>query len=66
MPTKLAADFLERAERSGLVAAEKLSQLLDELGSRGVDVDNPRAVADALVDRWAAAAWVRCIWRSMR
>ncbi len=57
MPTKLDTDFLERAERSGLVAAEKLSQLLDELGSRGVDVDNPQAVADALVDNETLTRW---------
>lgn len=57
MPTKLAADFLERAERSGLVAAEKLSQLLDELGGRGVDVGDPQAVADALVGNETLTRW---------
>ena len=57
MSSKRAADFLERVQRSGLVAAERLAQSLETLAQRGVDVDNPKAIADALVDDETLTRW---------
>ncbi|MCY2994891.1 MAG: serine/threonine-protein kinase, partial [Planctomycetota bacterium] len=57
MSTKRSADFLERTQRSGLVAAEKLTQSLDALATRDVDVDDPKAVADALVENETLTRW---------
>jgi serine/threonine protein kinase len=57
MPTKLASDFLEKTQRSGLVAAEKLSALLEDLEQRGVDLDDPQAVADALIESELLTRW---------
>ena len=57
MSTKLVAAFLERVQRSGLVPEQKLSQLRQDLEAQGVDLDNPNAVAAALVERGAVTQW---------
>ncbi len=57
MSTKLVSAFLERVQRSGLVPEEKLSQLRQDLEAQGVDLDNPSAVAAALVERGAVTQW---------
>ena len=57
MATKLAAAFLDRVQRSGLISESKLSQLQQELETQGVNLDDPAAVAAALVDRGALTQW---------
>jgi serine/threonine protein kinase len=57
MPTILAADLLERVQRSGLVAKGKMSQLLQDLEQRGVDLENAQAIADALVENETLSRW---------
>jgi len=57
MSTKLVAAFLERVQRSGLISESKLSQLRQELETQGVNLENPAAVAAALVDRGVLTQW---------
>lgn len=57
MSTKLVAAFLDRVQRSGLVSEPKLAQLRQELEAAGLDIDNPQAVAAALVDRGVLTSW---------
>jgi eukaryotic-like serine/threonine-protein kinase len=57
MSTKLVAAFLDRVQRSGLISESKLSQLRQELETQGVDLDDPTAVAAALVDRGVLTQW---------
>lgn len=57
MSTKVVAAFLDRVERSGLITEPKLSQLRQELEAAGVDLENPHALAAALVDRGALTQW---------
>ncbi len=57
MSTKLVAAFLDRVQRSGLVLEPKLSQLRQELETAGLDLENPHAVAAALVDRGVLTQW---------
>jgi serine/threonine-protein kinase len=57
MSTKLATAFLDRVQKSGLVSGERLSQLQQELETQGVDLDNPTAIAGALVDMDELTDW---------
>lgn len=57
MSTKLVAAFLDRVQRSGLVSEPKLAQLRQELEAAGLDIDNPQAVAAALVERGVLTSW---------
>lgn len=57
MSTKLVTAFLERVQRSGLVPEQRLSQLRQDLDAQGVDLDNPTAVAAALVECGAVTQW---------
>ena len=57
MSTKIATAFLERVQKSGLVSSEKLSQLLQEMETEGVDVDDPTALSKALVARDEISQW---------
>lgn len=57
MSSKLANAFLDRLERSGLVTRDKAPQVRDELKDRGVDLDNPKAIAEALVESETLTQW---------
>ena len=57
MSTKLAADFLDRVQRSGLVAKDRLPQLLQQLEESGVNVEDANAIAEALVSNDTLTRW---------
>ena len=57
MSTKLVAAFLDRVQRSGLVSESRLTQLQQELEAAGLNLENPQAVAAALVDRGVLTQW---------
>jgi serine/threonine-protein kinase len=57
MSIKLATAFLDRVQRSGLVAADDMPQLRQDLEVRGVDLDQANAIADALVDMQVLTRW---------
>lgn len=57
MSTKLVNVFLDRVQRSGLIDEARLSQLVQELESRNVSLDDPTATAAALVDCGALTQW---------
>ena len=57
MSTKLVAAFLDRVQRSGLVSETRLSQLQQELDAAGLNLEDPHAVAAALVDRGVLTQW---------
>ncbi|MBC8874428.1 MAG: protein kinase [Planctomycetes bacterium] len=57
MSSKVAIAFLDRLHRSGLVSENKVPQLREDLEQRGVDLDAPGAVADALVEDETLTRW---------
>jgi eukaryotic-like serine/threonine-protein kinase len=57
MSIKLATAFLDRVQRSGLVAADEMPRLRHELEVRGVDLDNANAIADTLIDMQVLTRW---------
>jgi serine/threonine protein kinase len=57
MSIKLATAFLDRVQRSGLIAKEDMPQLRQDLEVQGVDLSDARAIADALVERAALTRW---------
>jgi len=57
MSSKLAITFLDRLERSGLVTKDKAPKLRDDLKDRDVDLDDPNAVAAALVESETLTQW---------
>ena len=57
MSTKLAIPFLDRLERSGLVTKDKTPKVRDDLQERGVDLDDPSAVARALIQSETLTQW---------
>jgi serine/threonine protein kinase/cytoskeletal protein RodZ len=57
MSIKLSTAFLDRVQRSGLVAADEMPQLRHDLEVRGVDLDRANAIADALVDMQVLTRW---------
>ncbi len=57
MSSKLANAFLDRLERSGLVTKDKAPQVRDGLKERGVDLDDPKAIAKALVESETLTQW---------
>lgn len=57
MSSKLAIAFLDRLERSGLVTKDKAPKLREDLKERGVDLDDPNAVAEALVESATLTQW---------
>lgn len=57
MSTKLVAEFLSRAERSGLVTKDRLAELRDEFSEQEVSEDDPVAMADAMVASETLTRW---------
>jgi eukaryotic-like serine/threonine-protein kinase len=57
MSTKPDITFLERIRRSGLVSQDTLLPLWQWLETRGVDLDNDKAVADTLVELEVLTGW---------
>lgn len=57
MSSKVGITFLDRLERSGLVTKNKAPRLRDDLKDRGVDLDDPNSVAEALVESETLTHW---------
>ncbi len=58
MPTRTAADtFLKLLDRSGIVPADQVSDVVRELEEAGVDSPSAQQVADELVEREALTRW---------
>jgi serine/threonine-protein kinase len=58
MPSKLTLNaFVKCLRRSGLVDEDRVTSLLRQLSSEGVDVDQPRAIATALVHNGTLTQW---------
>lgn len=57
MSIKLATAFLDRVQRSGLIAEQDMSQLRQDLDAQGVDLGDARAIAAALVEQQALTRW---------
>ncbi len=57
MSTKLATAFLDRVQRSGLVAPSEMPQVRQTLEDGGVDWDDPQAIAGALVASDVLTRW---------
>ena len=58
MPTTLSVDsFADLVQRSRLLSADQMQQVLQELAEEGVQVDSPEALGDALVRRELLTRW---------
>jgi len=58
MPVKLTPEsFLSVLKRSGLIKPDLLKRLLDQLREQGISLENPQAVADALVAEERLTRW---------
>ncbi|MBI2477222.1 MAG: serine/threonine protein kinase, partial [Planctomycetia bacterium] len=58
MPTTLSVNsFAEVVQRSRLLSADQLQQVLQELEAEGTQVDTPEALAEALLRRELLTSW---------
>ena len=58
MPTALSLDsFVDLVQRSRLVSADQMQEVLHELQEAGVEPDSPQALAEALIDRELLTRW---------
>jgi len=57
MSSKLANAFLDKLQRSGLVSGDKMLHLQQDLEERGVGLEDPYAIAEALVDNDTISRW---------
>jgi serine/threonine protein kinase len=57
MSIKVATAFLDRLQRSGLVATDEMLALRHELEARGIDLENANAIADTLIDMQVLTRW---------
>ncbi len=57
MSSKLASAFLDKLQRSGLVSGDKIPALQQDLEERGVGLEDPYAIAEALVDNDTVTRW---------
>ena len=57
MSSKLTNTFLDNLQRSGLVSGDKMPHLQQDLEERGVGLEDPHAIAEALVDNDTISRW---------
>jgi serine/threonine-protein kinase len=56
-PALTVDSFLDVIRRSRLIPEDKLNSVLQELDGEGVDVESPKALAEALIDRGLLTRW---------